>query len=186
MKYDVILQQWSHVALKEYHNARLDYGTNLTSRCTWFLFVYRSSFDEVLSWREADAVLVTPMRHTGTPAICPLSGTPYSLQNPGDGAKRQKGNANVGAKGEESPDTEDCEDSMSSGDVLTDEEPSTSPRRAVSLKSRRHASSGKENGESEETPSFVYQRRKFLLRTEMDEGETFGLVELPVGWPLER
>lgn len=152
-----------------------------------FPVVFRSSFDEVLSWGEADAVLVTPMRHTGTPAICPLSGTPYSLQNPGDSVKRYKGNANVGAKGEESPDTEDCEDLMSPGEVSADEDLSTSPRRVVSRRERRHASSGNGNGESrEETPSFVYQRRKFLLSTETDERETFGLVELPVGWPLGR
>ncbi|CAM9979932.1 unnamed protein product, partial [Laminaria digitata] len=39
-----------------------------------------SSFEEVLTWEEADAVLVTPVRHTGTPAICPLSGTPRAVR----------------------------------------------------------------------------------------------------------
>lgn len=133
------------------------------------------------------------MRHTGTPAICPLAGTPYSLKNPGD----------VGAKGEESPadseanshpDTEGCEDeqgedSMSSGYEEGQEGSTASPRRAVSDRGRRRTSSDNEKGESgedDETPSFVYQRRKFLLSTETDEGETFGLVELPVGWPLGR
>ena len=54
-----------------------------------------------------------------------------------------------------------------------------------------------------EDPSFVYQRRKFVLKPaaaaaaaagsedghNSDDGEvqgTFGLVELPVGWPLGR
>ncbi|CAN0307332.1 unnamed protein product, partial [Ectocarpus sp. 13 AM-2016] len=41
-----------------------------------------SAFDEVLTWEEADAVLVTPVRHTGSPAICPLVGTPRLLQDP--------------------------------------------------------------------------------------------------------
>lgn len=48
----------------------------------WFrhYLIPRSSYDEVLSWEEADAVLVTPVRHTGSPAICSLLGTPRSLE----------------------------------------------------------------------------------------------------------
>lgn len=48
------------------------------ANCCCHYPIPRSSYEEVLTWEEADAVLVTPVRHTGSPAICPLLGTPRS------------------------------------------------------------------------------------------------------------
>lgn len=69
----------------------------------------RSAFDEVLTWEEADAVLVTPVRHTGSPAICPLVGTPRLLRDPTATEEGQESE-------DESQDAEEEEKAVSSKD----------------------------------------------------------------------
>lgn len=140
---------------------------------------------------------MTPVRHTGTPAICPLVGTPRSLGQPLEGTE---------GEGDEEGDSldepirhldadfsgehEEDERLPSSGEGLSDassQEEEEEENAEAGQRPERDA--GESNGV--ETPSFVYQRRKFLLLTGDGEEsneveETFGLVELPVGWPLGR
>ena len=140
---------------------------------------------------------MTPVRHTGTPAICPLVGTPRSLGQPLEGTEGE------GDEEEDSLDEpirhldadvsgehEEDERLPSSGEGLSDassQEEEEEENAEAGQRPERDA--GESNGV--ETPSFVYQRRKFLFLTGDGEEsneveETFGLVELPVGWPLGR
>lgn len=216
----------------------------------------RSSFEEVLTWEEADAVLVTPVRHTGKRAICPLSGTPRALrleaeadamaggseeeeeEDEGEGEEEEEGmgeeKAMPGEEGEEAEEQEEgggggghghnaiseprsvsgveehssspsspsdervsSLDEQSSEDEDKDEERDSEREGDVSSGTDGQADSAREDGIAE-GPSFVYQRRKFVLKpaaASSDDGnssdeegvkETFGLVELPVEWPLRR
>eukprot|EP00903_Cladosiphon_okamuranus_P019215 g17669.t1 len=181
-----------------------------------------SSFEEVLTWEQADAVLVTPVRHAGTPAICPLVNTGRSREEmPPEEEVRGKGS---GGDCEESE--EDAAGASSDLDVATsDPEATESPSESLASEEADDAEGTsrvdegeKENGvkgvgvgADDELPSFVYQRRKFVLKRappaerlenseDVDEregkggegdgqdvgevGDTFGLVELPIRWPL--
>lgn len=172
-------------------------------------------------------MLVTPVRHTGTPAICPLVGTPRSRgEIPLEEEEGRKGAA------EGSEDRED--DAAESGDLdgaTSDPEEKAPPSEPLCSEEADDAEGNggmneEENGgksvgsdagaggsANADLPSFVYQRRKFVLKrvaaAERDEdsedmddreeeeeeaddrgvegvGGTFGLVELPIGWPLGR
>lgn len=176
------------------------------------LGVSRSSFEEVLTWQEADAVLVTPVRHTGRPAICPLKGTPRSLgqgQDAADGSEEKEGGEVMGdgvcdddKDGKEgtsekalSSERESCGHLSEGGDFSSQEK----HEKTVEEDSDATDEGGRESEvarKTSERPSFVYQRRKFVLNDAVGEtggedghggeGETFGLVELPVEWPLGR
>lgn len=188
--------------------------------------VNRSSFDEVLTWEEADSVLVTPVRHTGTPAICPLSGTPLSQEPWGalvseTATTEEQCDGTTSSASESDEQTDDgleSEETHSlSSDSLPENEASLSGEEFTSegdASEDHHAAEeeqavpggGSDDGDhdgvegpaatgSGDAPHFVYQRRKFVLKTAgdgdgdgegSDEGETFGLVELPVGWKLGR
>lgn len=174
---------------------------------------HRSSFEEVLTWEEADAVLVTPVRHTGEPAICPLVGTPRSQ------------GGNLATSDSEEGDDEN-EGGKDEGEGLSSEEQGESDDGSTSTEGSAERSSAvaadvvdEDTGVGAVQPSFVYQRRKFVLRraasgpaiadgqnekgdgeeeqkkkdgargvgaADEDAEETFGLVELPIGWPLGR
>lgn len=190
----------------------------------------RSSFVEVLTWEEADSVLVTPVRHTGTPAICPLSGTPLSQEPWGalvsetatteeqcDGTTSSASESDEQTDdGLESEETHSLSSESLSSESLPENEPSLLGEEFTSEgdASEDHTAEeeqavpgrGSDGGDhdgaegpvatgSGDAPYFVYQRRKFVLKTAgdgdgdgegSDEGETFGLVELPVGWKLGR
>lgn len=193
----------------------------------------RSSFEEVLTWREADAVLVTPVRHTGTPAICPLIVTlPSEVESEHEDTKEEgceEGNCDRRQNRGVFPLVEK---KTSSNDLLTSEDLSTTPEEEIEEEKDEGEEESEEEksttttagDEGERRPSFIFQRRKFVLHqlcstadisgnsrgknidngtsrrgeNEEDEGEkeggdeegakeeTFGLVEVPVGWPLGR
>ncbi|CAB1107624.1 unnamed protein product [Ectocarpus sp. CCAP 1310/34] len=162
-----------------------------------------SAFDEVLSWEEADAVLVTPVRHTGSPAICPLVGANRLLRDP---TATEEGWESE----DESQDVEDEEQAVSStnesggtpgatkldgdgegtaglGEDLSSEEGSTpteylseeleEEEAGISGVSRKRKGAAAASGTTAsatasttgadvgaDPPSFVYQRRKFVLK----------------------
>lgn len=203
----------------------------------------RSSFEEVLTWEQADAVLVTPIRHTGTPAICPLVGTPRSRgeippgEDDGDvgadeGTEEGTDDAAEGSELDRAASEADGEESLSeplSSEESDEERQDGEERtRGGSKQSEGAARAADGNGDARvdagvgedggdaDLPSFVYQRRKFVLKRdavaehhedgeggddkdeqEDDEegddrgdvggaGDTFGLVKLPIGRPLGR
>lgn len=227
------------------------------SAAFWGALIFRSSFEPVLTWEEADAVLVTPVRHTGEPAICPLIGSPRSIENPAaderrDGIEEGSTGANTSTASAH-PKADESEEFQSSEEYSSDEEedgaeeqkrgarrlgqgaatsPSSCCCSSSSCSSARDASAGAGVGAGAgagggDFRSFMFQRRKFILKPAVpaaehpdggrkekeqeDEkennkkkkkknrggasedgksvescGDTFGLVELPVGWPLGR
>lgn len=174
----------------------------------------------MFTWEEADSVLVTPVRHTGAPAICPLSGTPLS-QDPRDARLSKEEDSEELRDGTKSDSENQDDDGLESEDgrssssesppendrllreegVTPEEDAASEDHDAEELTTSGGGSDdGVEGGGTDSgygAPSFVYQRRKFVLKTVGDgEGEgsgersgekkTFGLVELPVGWKLGR
>lgn len=152
---------------------------------------------------EADAVLVTPVRHTGAPAICPLLGKTHDhvLEEDGD-----DGDASLN-QGDNTPEEEifpeSSEESCSSEGSSSEDTGSESSEHTedgltrTSIAEDRTAGERSNDGDDEveveksQQPYFMYQRRKFILAGEEREegrveGESFGLAKLPVGWPLER
>ncbi|CAM9874653.1 unnamed protein product [Ectocarpus sp. 6 AP-2014] len=130
-----------------------------------------SAFDEVLTWEEADAVLVTPVRHTGSPAICPLVGTPRLLRDPTATEEGQESE-------DESQDAEDEEKARRKfvlKRAVTDAARGSESKRDDEEKEELE----KEEGEGEGEGS--------ARRGAGDEvADTFELVELPIRWPLGR
>ncbi|CAN0026364.1 unnamed protein product [Pylaiella littoralis] len=199
-----------------------------------------SSFEEVLTWEEADAVLVTPVRHTGTPVICPLVTSPLFTGDPEsekgqDRIEQDSADANASTAGahleadqleglllsELSEQHSSGEEEEEEGKATEEGEGEGAPRSEkgagtpVFSASDAHAPAA--GAGAADPPSFVYQRRKFTLvpaasaaekpgggnlgeekGEEMGEEDggghegvegcvgTFGLVKLPIGWPLRR
>ncbi|CAM9340926.1 unnamed protein product, partial [Ectocarpus sp. 12 AP-2014] len=161
-----------------------------------------SAFDEVLTWEEADAVLVTPVRHTGSPAICPLVGTPRFLRDPTateEGreledelqdaeeeeqavSSRDESGGTPGATKQDGDGegTEGLGEDLSSEEVSTSteylsEEKEEEARISGGSRKRKGAAAASGTTASATTPatgadvgadppSFVYQRRKFVLK----------------------
>ncbi|CAM9834772.1 unnamed protein product [Scytosiphon promiscuus] len=178
-----------------------------------------SSFDEVLTWEEADAVLVTPVRHTGEPAICPLVGKPPFEGDPVTGVSKREDDDDVDEGGEDEGKDLSSEEELGESEGESDE--GSKPTEGSAERPASATAVDEEAHVDADPPSFVYQRRKFILKraaggpvvvhdsgvhaakdgdeedkdkgdagredaAEEDVGVTFGLVELPVKWPLGR
>lgn len=158
-------------------------------------------------------MLVTPVRHSGAPAICPLVRTPRSLGDPKaeaepatkeGGQEEERGSGGEARPGVDAAATAD--DDAAGVDVDTDADIGTEAGEDIDTEAGADSDAGGDVGARADSdpPSFVYQRRKFVLKRasgeprhqddvdkEEDEeeeggGDTFGLVELPTGWPLGR
>lgn len=174
------------------------------------------------------------MRHTGAPAIVPLT-QPRSHSSgeltPGVAKAREESEGDVphaetaeddktlasegslstdsDSSTEEDATSQDSEDMSTSDEVDGEDEGRKGSADGPRKKSQSDVSSGKakegRNGEGDDVddgqPSFVYQRRKFILkhadggggqgqefdtRAAAGKHATFGLVDLPVAYPLRR
>lgn len=135
---------------------------------------------------EADAVLVTPVKHTGTPSICPLKGMPP--RDPDGGGEEAREEVPVDPSlGEFGPSEDEEDDDATYGGEATDGGEATEATEATDVEG---------TDGSTVPPWFEYQRRKFVLKdvegggggsgADGDGDKTFGLVDLPVSWPLRR
>ncbi|CAM9239935.1 unnamed protein product [Ectocarpus sp. 12 AP-2014] len=132
-----------------------------------------SAFDEVLTWEEADAVLVTPVRHTGSPAICPLVGTPRFLRDP---TATEEGRE-LEDELQDAEEEEQARRKFVLKRAVTDAAPGSESKRENEEKEELEKEEGEEEGEGEGS----------ARRGAGDEvADTFELVELPIRWPLGR
>lgn len=181
----------------------------------------------MLSWEDAGAVLVTPVRHTGTPAICALYDMPsfpflsdaleedvpegnsedcseaqseeLSQDNSSEAASREDRRKRSGenAQGhleQSSQFSFDDDGGDDDADGLGRSRASAPQAETTESTDADPEVTTRQTVESQPRPFFIYQRRKFILRSgggDADEGggdieQSFGLVELPVGWQLGR
>lgn len=167
-------------------------------------------------------MLVTPITHTGTPALCNLIGMPPRTLDGGGGSTGELGHgdqynrtrdsedAGLEATREEnsgkpSSDSEEADalatveddgDSSTLEDdaLLGDSEEPLSTERSGEVEMKTFNDRAADGKSTAEWPSFVFQRRKFVLKEDSahdgdgpDHRELkFSIVEMPVGWQLER
>ncbi|CAM9371373.1 unnamed protein product, partial [Discosporangium mesarthrocarpum] len=148
-------------------------------------FESRVSYTEVEGWEAADAVLVEPCEPSGPPVICPIV-----RSRAGAGAR-----AGVGEEGRD-----ELDEGMANGEVDNEEGEEEGKKDGPGEVER----GGVGDTRPVEHPYFIHQRRKFVLQegsradlpgsradglvggNKEREADTFGLVELPVGWEINR